>query len=109
MPSFPYASPSTTALTPIPNAPSMSAEGIGIICGVGVSLIVLFILSCFLQRRYIYASKQKYYQKRTLSKKPLSIVTIMPQTTAAPIQYTYTPRMPANTKLITFSDTQYRV
>ena len=57
----------------------------------------------------MYKPKQRYYQKKTLSKKPLSIVTIMPQTTAAPIQYTHTPRMPANTKLIKFSDTQYAV
>ena len=109
MPSFSYASPSNTALTLIPNAPSINATAIGIICGVGVSLILLCILSCFIRRRYMSNSKQRYYQKKTLSKKPLSIATMMPQTTATPIQYTHTPRMPANTKLIKFSDTQYAV
>jgi hypothetical protein len=50
---------------------------------------------------------QTYYQKRTLSKKAKSIVTMMPQATAVPIQYTHAPSMPANTKLIKFSDSQY--
>jgi hypothetical protein len=109
MPSFPYASPSTTAFTLIPNAPSMSAEGIGIICGVAASVIFLCILSCLLRRRFLCTSKPRYYQKRRLNKKVKSIVTIMPQATAVPIQYTHAPRMPANTKLINFSDSQYGV
>jgi hypothetical protein len=109
MPSFPYASPSTTAFTLIPNAPSMSAEGIGIICGVAASVIFLCILSCLLRRRFLCTSKPRYYQKRRLNKKVKSIVTMLPQATAVPIQYTHAPRMPANTKLINFSDSQYGV
>lgn len=54
-------------------------------------------------------SKQRYYQKKTLSKKPLSIAKIIPQPAAVPIQYVHTPRMPANMKIIKFSDTQYGV
>ena len=107
MPSFPYASPSSTALTLIPSAPSISAQGIGIICGVAASVLVLCILSCFIRKRYMTKPNQTYYQKRTLNKKVKSIVTMMPQATAVPIEYTHAPRMPANTKLIKFSDSQY--
>ena len=109
MPSFSSASPTNTVLTPIPNPPSMSAEGIGIICGVAVSVIFLCILSCLLRRRFLCTSKPRYYKKRTLSKKVRSIVTIMPQATAIPIQYVHAPRMSSNTKLIKFSDSQYGV
>jgi hypothetical protein len=67
----------------------------------------LCILSCFIRRRYMTKPNQTYYQKRTLSKKAKSIVTMMPQATAVPIQYTHAPSLPANTKLIKFSDSQY--